>query len=466
MGATHGTTGDDGARGGDAPSRRVDVVVVGGGLAGLTAAATAAGAGRSVVVLDGHPGGNRAATDEVGRFLFNRGGRALYRKGPGRPVLARLGVRVTGSRPPLRGGMGRRGDVIDRLPLGPVSLARSRLVSARGLARLGRVLAGMPRWRPDELGGWTAAEWFDDLGLDGDERGLVEMLTRTATYACDFDRVSADLVAQQVRSAAQGNVEYLDGGWRTMLDGLAAAGARAGVERRPAAARAVVPEGRLVRVDLAPTGRPEASGATDDAHRTLLAGAVVIATGTPDAMAAILPEVPASWTGLAGPVLAACLDLGLSEPPPTRVLLGVDRPLYLICHGPPARLAPDGGAVVHAIRYLGAAERPSATEARGQLEHHARLAGIEPDTVEQARYRHRMVCFGALPTPATGGVAGRPGVTSTGLDGVFVAGDWLGPLGHLADAALVTGEEAGRRAAARAEGSHRPALAGAGAARD
>ena len=50
----------------------VDVVVVGGGLAGLTAAAAAAAAGRSVRLLDGHPGANRAATDHVGRFRFNR----------------------------------------------------------------------------------------------------------------------------------------------------------------------------------------------------------------------------------------------------------------------------------------------------------------------------------------------------------------------------------------------------------
>ena len=117
MGAGLDPTTVTGTAAGD---RTVDVVVVGGGLAGLTAAATASGAGRSVVLLDGRPGGNRAVTETVGRFLFNRGAHALYRKGAGRPVLARLGVQVTGSRPPLRGGMGRRGDVVDRLPLGPV----------------------------------------------------------------------------------------------------------------------------------------------------------------------------------------------------------------------------------------------------------------------------------------------------------------------------------------------------------
>jgi phytoene dehydrogenase-like protein len=449
-----------------AGGRTVDVVVVGGGLAGLTAAATAAGDGRSVVLLDGRPGGNRAATETVGRFLFNRGAHALYRKGAGRPVLARLGVQVTGSRPPLRGGMGRRGDVVDRLPLGPVTATRSRLVSRRGLTRLARVLAGMPRWRPTELGDRTAAAWFDELGLEGDERQLVEMLARTATYVADLDTVSADLVALQVRLAAQGNVDYLDGGWQTLLDGLGAASQRAGVERVPATASAVVPEGRLVRVEVAAGRDGDGTGGAPGggAATTLLAGAVVLAAGTPDAMASVLPQRPVAWAALAGPIHVACLDLGLAEPPPTRVLLGLDRPIYLICHAPPARLAPSGGAVVHGMRYLGAAEDLPAAELRRELEDHARLAGIDPDAAEEARYRHRMVSGGALPIPETGGLARRPGVTSAGFEGVFVAGDWLGPGAHLADAALATGEEAGRRAAERAEGAHRPAVAGAGVA--
>lgn len=455
MGAGLGTTSGPGAAAG---GRAVDVVVVGGGLAGVTAAATAARAGRSVVLLDGHPGANRAATEAVGRFLFNRGAHALYRRGAGRAVLGRLGVAVSGARPPLRGAHGRRGDVVDRLPLGPVSVARSRLVSARGLARLGRVLSGMPRWRPDELADRTAAAWFDELGLDGDERQVLEMLARTATYVADLDAVSADLVALQVGLAARGNVEYLHGGWQTLLDGLAATGHRAGVERVSAAARAVVPEGRLVRVVVA------APSAGNGSAADLLAGAVVVAGGTPDAMAAVLPERPAAWAGLAGPVHVACLDLGLVEPPPTRVLLGLDRPLYLICHAPPARLAPEGGAVVHGLRYLRRAEARTAADLRGELEAHARLAGIDPATAEEARYRHRMVSTGALPVPETGGLAGRPGVASTGLDGVFVAGDWLGPGAHLADAALATGEEAGRRAAERAEGARRLTVAGAGVA--
>ena len=63
---------------------RFDVVVVGAGLAGLAAGATAAGSGVSTLVLDGHPAGGRASTDERGRYRFNRGPHALYRGGEAR----------------------------------------------------------------------------------------------------------------------------------------------------------------------------------------------------------------------------------------------------------------------------------------------------------------------------------------------------------------------------------------------
>ena len=425
-----------------------DVVVVGGGLAGLTAAATAAAGGSSVLLLDAHRGANRAATDQVGRFRLNRGAHALYRTGAGRAVLGRLDVPVHGKRPPLTGALGRRGEVVDRLPLGPASMARSRLVPARGLARVARVLAGMPRWRPERLADRTAAAWFDDLGLDGGGRELVEMLARTATYAADLDRVSADLVARQMRMALTGSVLYLHGGWSSLVDGLAVAGERHGVERRTAAARSVEPDGGRVRVTI---GR-------DGDERVILAGSVVVAAGTPEACAALLPARPPAWARLGPPVRVSCLDLGLSAVPEVATLLGLDRPLYLIRHAPPAHLAPSRGAVVHAMRYLRADEEATPDGWRTELEDHCRLAGIDPDAAEEVRYLHRMVACGALPTPEGGGLAGRAGVGETGLEGVFVAGDWVGPDGHLGDAALATGETAARLAAesAAAGGRSRP----------
>ena len=138
--------------------------------------------------------------------------------------------------------------------------------------------------------------------------------------------------------------------------------------------------------------------------------------------------------------------MGFAAPPDMTVLLGMDRPLYLIRHCPPAALAPPGGSVVHGLRYLRPDEDPSPDAARAELVEHARVAGIEPEAAKYVRYLHRMTVVGAVPVPGVG-LAGRVDVGDTGHNGVLVAGDWVGPRGHLADAALASGEDAGRLAA-------------------
>ena len=81
-----------------------DVAIVGGGLAGLAAAAYIAKAGRSVAVYErsSHVGG-RAITTERQGFRFNLGPHALYRAGAAARVLRDLGVTYRGQKPPLSG---------------------------------------------------------------------------------------------------------------------------------------------------------------------------------------------------------------------------------------------------------------------------------------------------------------------------------------------------------------------------
>jgi phytoene dehydrogenase-like protein len=450
-----------------------DVVVVGAGLAGLTAAATAAGAGSSVLVIDRSGSeprtadrdatwtggaaaavpsdgtdpdpaaatisdsgaavrGGRAATDQFGRFRFNRGGHALYRTTPGRAVLRRLGVQVTGHPPPTRGAQARLGDRVGLLPVDARSLARTSLLGRRDKVRGARLLAGVGRWRSDELAGLTAVEWLDQLGLDGPLRQLTEALIRLTSYVADTDVVSADLAAVQIQAALAGSVDYLDRGWVELVDGLTAAARQRGA-RLEAGARvqAVVPGGDGSHIELA--------------DRWVVARRLVLAVGTPEAAAALLPETPRSWRRLGPPSRTACLDLGLASLLETSFLLGLDQPLYLSRHAPPGQLAPPAGALYHAMLYQRRNDDPSPHDARTILGEHCRVAGIEPDQAEESRYLHRMVTCGALPTPDSGGMRGRPGV-ETGIDGVLAAGDWVGPAGHLADAALVSGEAAGRAA--------------------
>jgi phytoene dehydrogenase-like protein len=259
---------------------------------------------------------------------------------------------------------------------------------------------------------------------------VISALTRVATYAGDLDLVAADAAVAQLQLALEG-VVYLDGGWQSLVDGLEAAATSAGAR---------VLEGERA---TALQARTDGTFEVRTPARTLQAASVVVATGSPAAARALLPHAPA-WE-LGAPATAACLDLGLRRVPATMVAFGLDQPLYLSTHSPKAHLAPPGGAVVHVMRY-GAR---TSTDDRAQLWALARRCGIGDDDVVVQRFLHEMTVCHALPRPGPG-LTGRPAVDATGTEGVFLAGDWVGAAGLLADASLASGEAAGRAAAEQA----------------
>jgi hypothetical protein len=136
---------------------------------------------------------------------------------------------------------------------------------------------------------------------------------------------------------------------------------------------------------------------------------------------------------------AAALDLGLARPlQPVSLLFSFDEPLYLSQHAPPADLAPPGAAVVHVLRYGARA----ADVDRADLVAHAAAAGIDLDEAPAQRFLARMTVAHSVPTPGWGGLAGRPPVAVSDAEGVYLAGDWVGSRGQLADASAASAEEA------------------------
>ena len=408
-----------------------DVIVVGGGLAGLTAGATAARSGTRTLVLDAGRAGGRARTTEKDGFVFNLGGHALYAGSAGMRVLRSLGVEVSGSPPPLKEYQMLIDGELHLMPSGPGTLLRTGAMPARAKAGFARVLGLLPRLKASDHAGETVDEWLAAHGLHPSAERVVRALIRTGTYTDRFDELSAEAAIAQMQAAAADGVRYLDGGWQPMIAGLAA-----GVEVRMGARIASVSDdGAGVVVE------------TLDGDR-LGARAAVVAAGSPDVARSLLADAP-DWGDLGDPVVAACLDTGVRGIPTPGYVVSTDDPVFATRQSPPARQAPEGDAVLAVLRY-GAT---NADDDRALLEHYRRMAGVDEGSVAVDRFLARMVVTAAMPLARSGGYRGRPAVTATGSRRTFLAGDWVGADGLLADASLASGHLAGLSAARAASHS-------------
>ena len=408
-----------------------DVLVIGGGLAGLTAAATASADGASVLVVEAHNPGGRARVTERDGFTFNHGGHALYLAGEGATVLRRLGVQPQGAPPPLERYQLLVGGELQRMPAGPASLVRTQALSVRSKVTLGKMLARLPKLDPAAFAGVSVEDWMADQDLRDDAVPVLRALVRIGTYSATLHDLSAGAAIQQLQRSIAKGVLYLDGGWAQLVDGL-----RRQVEVRTGVQVEAIADATSGGVDVRLAGGD-----------TVIAGRVVLAAGTPAACAALLPAKP-DWGDLGDPVTASCLDVGVRGVPSPGYVLGVDEPVYGTVQSPPAKQAPEGDSVVAVIRY-GAR---SAGEDRPQLEGWLAHLGVRPEDVAVSRFLARMTVVGAAPRAVNGGLAGRPAIDATGMPNVLLAGDWVGPEGMLVDASFASGFAAGRQAASAVGG--------------
>ncbi|WP_425616312.1 phytoene desaturase family protein [Anatilimnocola sp. NA78] len=418
-------------------SEQNDVVVVGGGLAGLLAATKLAKGGRRVVLLEQAKGlGGRAATTVKGELRFNLGPRALYLHGHAHRLLKELDVPFTGDFPNTGKGMGVYGGKEHQLPRNVSQIFTTTLLSWREKWQLFRFFQQIPTLETASLQHTSLTEWVTTHYGSGAIANLLFGLFRLSTYAADLDALSAGATLDQFRIGLSGNVWYIDGGWQAIVDQLRDIAQQAGVQIR--------------------------TGAHVHAVRNFESGVLVQATHQPDlrasaAILAVSPQVASLLLGLpeqhalvrwaveARPVQAACLDLALSQlpRPEHRFELGLDEPTYASVHSAAAQFAPPGVAVIHVMKYLPSETNESARDHEQQLERV--LDRWQPgwhSHVLARRYLPAMTVTHALPQAAHGGVAGRPQVAVANYPNVYLAGDWVGQRGQLADASAASAETA------------------------
>lgn len=418
-------------------AHREDVLVIGGGIGGLIAAAFAARGGASVRLLEGAPSlGGRARTREEKGFLFNHGPHALYLKAAGKRALDDLGVDPPGKIPALAAAYLVRDGELHLAPAGLGDLATTKVFSAADKLAFGvafaQIAAGF-KGKPGE----TFAQALGRLTTNLPTQAGVKALARVSSYSNAPEIVAADAIFDQIRTAAAGGVRYLDGGWSAMISMIAA---------KAEAAGAVLETGaRIAKVERAGAGWrvTRADGAALEARALVLAV-------SPEEAAALAPEIAQLKEAAASavPIRAASLDVALASLPQPKntFALGLDEPTYFSVHSAAAKLAPEGGALIHVSRYLAPEEVPS-RDTRAGLERLLDL--MQPgwrDVLVAEQWLPMATVSHDMPQAARGGLAGRCPVDLA--PGLYAAGDWVGAEALVSDAAFASGRLAGESAAA------------------
>jgi phytoene dehydrogenase-like protein len=415
---------------------QTDVVVVGGGMAGLTAACYLARAQMEVTVIEkaSYLGG-RAATQEFDGFRFNRGGHALYSGGAASRILEELGVSYDYGIPKRTFVM--QGGKLSPFTADPLGFLRTNVLNVGDKLALLRLFVTLGVAKPRALANTSVQGWLDHNIRRPQLRRLMTALARTFVYSTALDLISAELFVEKLQRALRHPVHYVDGGWRTLVDGLRAVAERAGAR--------IVSNVQVESVEIS-NGHARSVRLHDGS--VVRASAVVVATSPRDAAKLVDGgENPAMGQIVEGliPARIACLDVALNRlPVPGRpIVQDLDGPRFMSAQSVYSRVAPEGAALIISFKQLDPRYPGDPREDERDLEE--LLDAAQPGwrgALVKRQYLPRIEAVGALPTAREGGFAGRPGSRVMGLHNIYMAADWVGPEGFLVDASMASARRA------------------------
>lgn len=410
--------------------RNYDVAVIGGGIAGLTAAIYAAKAGKQTVLIEKQDRlGGRAMSNKKKGAYFNLGGHALY-YGDAHATFRDLGLSLHGNKPSID-AYGIWKGKLSTMPMGVKSLFRTPLLSWKGKMELAAWLVKLGKLDTHLYDRISLREWIEENVQDPMVRNLFYSLMRTSSYVVAPDLQTAGPVLKQLNNSIQG-VLYLDRGWGAMVDELREKASEVGVNfLTKSNVTSIDHHNGIVQQVLCKDG-------------TKLKAKNVVITTPPAAAHQLVPQAEATalhtWKEQAIEITAACLDVALRRlpKPKQQFVYGIDQTVFLSNQSRAAYLSEDGSQVVSLIKYQG--KETDSEQDLQDLEQTLDL--VQPgwrDEVVVKQYLPKItVCHDFMHTKRLE----NPGPAVPEIKGLYVAGDWAAHGELLVDAATASAKRA------------------------
>lgn len=410
-------------------------IVVGGGIAGLVSALELARAGMRVTLFERSSElGGRARSRSIDGYTFNQGPHALYVKGALLALLREHGVAPAGGSPALAEARALWDEASHPMPVGLGAILR---LTPLGFGERFALLRAFAAVGGADHSAWRGKPFSAFLAQFGSRvSALIAAVARLSTYAHAPELLDAKAALDQMRLGMSG-VIYVDDGWSRIVQSLETLATAASVE--------IVTEAPVAAITRMETGWRARFENRDpvEADAMILTAPPDVCLGLTDAS-----EVLTRSARRVAPARAMSLDVGLRHlpKPEASFALGVDRPTYFSVHSQAGKLAPEGGALLHAARYLTPGEKGSKDDFK-ELERLVDL--MQPSWRDQIADETRLI---AMPVSQDIPAFSRQGrMAPIKLDdapGLFLAGDWVGEGAMLSDAAAKSAREAARAAAA------------------
>lgn len=409
-------------------NKSYDVAIIGGGLAGLTAAVYLAKAGKSVLVLEKtrQLGGLAQTTYENGA-LFNLGPRALYEGGAALRILHELDCAP-------RGGYGTQSQIIGLWQGKMIQLPND--LTPEENEEWNQVMASLDQVDVDAIRSISLKEWAEKHIQHERVRLFFYALGRQWTYCNDRENISAGYVIDQGILSKQG-VRYVDRGWQTIVDDLHHLAEKAG---------ATIVTG--TKAEQITFHHEKVQSILLDDGQVVAISAAIIAAGPQVACQLVAGSEEMSlgkWKESSRPLYASSLDVALNRlPHPERVFsIGLDQSIYFGIHSLSVQLSDHGAHVLHVMKYKNHPDESNPSKDKQELTQALNLLqpGWDKEIVA-LRFLPNILVANATRTTQLHGAGPAPHPAVPEVQGLYVVGDWVGSEGRLADAAMASAKRA------------------------